>query len=188
MKISSIYTFTIAANGVYRMPVSGSFFKILASSGNVNVRSENIDLKALSIGQGMKNTPFDYLTFTDVSGASNTLRIVIADDEFMDGMTGSMAITQNKLPQSSSFVNTAKTVTNASALLLAVNAARQYLLIQNKDNAGNIFINFGSAATVNNGIRIVAGGNFESNGIVSTQQIFAIGDIASNAYIVTLEG
>lgn len=188
MKTSSIYTFDITANGVYRLPVAGTLFKLLLSTGAVNVRSDNIDLKSLITGQGMMNTPFNYLTFTDVSGASNTLRIVVADSEFIDGMTGSMTITANKNTVSAAFANTAATVTNASAQLLAASTTRQYLMIQNKDASGNIYVNFGAAATVANGIKIPPGGNYELNNIVSTQAIFAIGDIASNANVLTVVG
>ena len=79
-------------------------------------------------------------------------------------------------------------MTNASAQLLAANAARQYLLIQNKDGAGNLYIAFGKAATVANGVRIIPGGAYELVGVCSTQEIRAIGDIASNPNVTTVEG
>jgi glutamate 5-kinase len=85
-------------------------------------------------------------------------------------------------------VNVNATVTNVSAQLLAANVNRAYLIIQNKDSAGTIYVNFGAAATVANGIAIAPGGAYELNGTCSTQQIFAIGSIGSNANVVTVEG
>lgn len=84
--------------------------------------------------------------------------------------------------------NTQKTVTNTSTSLVAANLNRDYLLIQNKDTTGIIYINFGAAATSANGLRIAPGASFELNSNILTAQIFAIGDIASNANIVVIEG
>jgi hypothetical protein len=87
------------------------------------------------------------------------------------------------------FSNTEKTVTNASAQLSADNAARRYLLIQNKDTAGAIYINFGAlAATLANGVKVPAGGSYELQGYCSMDAIQAIGDIGSNANILIVEG
>lgn len=185
---TKIYTLTIPANQSQNLLISGQFFKLLAVTGGVTVESTFGKLEGLLSGQGLEKTPFDQLLLTDTSGASNTIKILIGDENFIDGFTGNIAISANRVTQSSSFTNTARTVTNASAQLIAANAARQYVLIQNKDGAGNIFVNFGSAATVGNGLRITPGGNYESDGIVSTQAIFAIGDQASNANILTVEG
>ena len=86
--------------------------------------------------------------------------------------------------------STAKTVTNGSAALVAANAARTYLLIQNNDGAGFISVNLtGAAATTANGIRIAPGGFWEWTGeSIPTGAITAIGSIASNPNIVVVEG
>lgn len=101
---------------------------------------------------------------------------------------GSVTVTSAKAPQSAGFDNLQKTVTNASAVLLAANSARQYLLVQNKDLAGAVYLAFGKAATVAAGVRVIPGGAFELVGTVTTQAVYAIGDIASNANVVTVEG
>lgn len=184
---TKIYTIVIPSGESQRLLVQGQYFKILAATGTVSVSSDFGKLEDLIYGQGLESTPFPYLLLTNTSGASNTIRILIGDENFIDGLTGNMAITANKLPQSGSFVNVLKTVTNASAQALAANTARQYLLIQNKDNAGTVYLNFGAAATVANGIRIPPGANYELNGVVSTQAIFMIGDIANNVNVLTVE-
>lgn len=87
------------------------------------------------------------------------------------------------------FSQSQKTVTNASAQLLAANLFRRYLLIQNKDSVGSVYLKFGAtAATTANGVRIPAGGSYEITTFAPTDAIQAIGDIASNANIITIEG
>jgi hypothetical protein len=97
--------------------------------------------------------------------------------------TGAANIVAQVPPQATGS-NTAATVTNASGLLLAQNSNRQYLLIQNKDTTGSIYINFGATATTANGVQIEPLGSFELNNNMLTAAIYAIGDIASNANVV----
>lgn len=182
------YTVTIPANGSFRWIVSGQFFKITACTGAVNVVSDFGRLEGIQFGQGLEKTPFDYLLINDASGAINTVTVLIGDQNFIDAQTGNFAVTANKQTQSGSFVNVNQTVTNAGGSLLAANANRQYLLIQNNDISGSIFVTFGAAATLTTGVKIGPGGNYELTAAISTQQIFAIGSLASNANIVTVEG
>ncbi len=181
------WTFDVPANGSFRLPVKGTFFKILSCMGLLDVRSDAISLEGRLAGDGQKDYPFDYLTFTDKSGAVNTVSIVTADAEFINSQQVNTAITSNKVPQSASFLNTAKTVTSASTQLIGANAARQYLLIQNKDPSGTIYVTFGGAATALNGVRIGPGGNWEPP-VAPTTAANAIGDLASNANVVVVEG
>lgn len=185
---SKKYPITLGANGTQRLLVSGNYFKILAATGAVDVRSDFGRMDSLIFGQGLEKTPFSYLEFRDASGAANNLTIFIGDENFIDGQTGNFAVTATVPVRSASFVNANPTVTTASAQLIAANVNRAYLLIQNKDASGQIYINFGFAATVANGVQISPGGAYELSGNVSTQQIFAIGSIASNANVVTVEG
>lgn len=87
------------------------------------------------------------------------------------------------------FTQTQRTVTNASAQMLEANASRRYLLIQNKDTAGIVYVNLqGSTATVGNGLAIEPGGSLELQGYVPSGAITAIGSIASNANVISVEG
>jgi len=189
MKPSKIYTFAVGANSVYQLDVIGDYFKILSADGALDIKAEWGELKGLIAGQGLEETPFSRLTITDASGAANNVRLYIGDEKFIDGLAGSVSVSQAVVPRSSAFSNLNKTVTNASGQLLAANLARQYLLIQNKDTAGNLYVGFGAgAATVANGVRIIPGGALELVGVCTTQAIQCIGDIASNANVVTVEG
>jgi hypothetical protein len=185
---TNIYPLTLAANATQRLLVQGEYFKLLSATGPVKVTADAFNLDGIVTGQGLEKTPFSFLTITNKTAAVNTLSVLIGDENFLDAFTGNVAVTQNKVAQSGSFVNVSAAVTSANAQLLAANAGRQYLLIQNKDSSGSIYVNFGSAATSANGVLIGPGGSYELAGVVSTQAINAIGSIASNSNIVTVEG
>ena len=183
-----ITQYTFAANETKRLLVNGLYFKILTSTGLLKVVSDFGTIDGISGGQGLEKTEFNYLTITNKTAAVNTVSILIGDENFIDGLTGTVVVSQSKNPVSGNFVNVSSTVTTASGQLLAANANRQYLLIQNKDTNGAIYVAFGAAATVANGVLIPAGGNFEMASCVSTQPVFAIGTVAVNSNIVTVEG
>lgn len=187
MKPTGFYEFEVPANGVYRLLVAGDYFKIMTAAGAVNVQAEWGELKGLLAGQGLEDTPFGYLVFADRSGAANPVRVFVGDEKFIDGLGGTVNVGQSAVPKSAAFDNLQKTVGVASAQLLAANAARQYLLIQNNDAANAIWVAFGKAATLAAGVRIIAGGAYELVGIVTTQEVRAIA-ISSNPNIVTVEG
>lgn len=92
--------------------------------------------------------------------------------------------------QQGAFSQAQATVTNASGQLLAANAARRYLLIQNNDTTGIVYVTLdGSAATTANGIKLLPGGaSLELQGYVPSGAINALGSIASNAAVVVVEG
>jgi hypothetical protein len=81
------------------------------------------------------------------------------------------------------------TVTNASSQILAARAGRRYLMIVNKHATGIIYVNLtGAAATVANGVELGPGDSYEIDNYCTNAAITAIGDIASNASVLVLEG
>lgn len=193
------YSQTFAAPTTWELNVSGSYFTTLECESSVNVRfykgGKLLDLgeiKGLMAGLDVTlpaegGAAFDRVQI-DVQ-AGDTVKIGIGNGQarYNRGQASVTVIT-NVQPKSALFDNQAKTVTNVSAVLLAANAARQYMLIQNKDAIGALYLSFGKAATAANGVRIIPGGYFELVGTQCTQEIHAIGDIASNANVVTVEG
>lgn len=91
---------------------------------------------------------------------------------------------------SGSVTHTTKTVTNASAQLLAAKPGRRYLLIQNNDAAGVLYIGFGAAAVaVGAGLKIGPGGSYTVDAnYCPDNAIQAIGSIANNPNVIVLEG
>lgn len=103
--------------------------------------------------------------------------------------TGQISGTVDVANWQGAFTSEQKTVTSASGQLLAANAARRYLLVQNNDASGVIYVNLGgAAATTTNAVRLLAGASLEITGYVPSGAITAIGSIASNANVVTVEG
>lgn len=127
---------------------------------------------------------------TPVAGAVGAVRLGIGDISVsrvsLSGQVGA-SIVVNKVPQAD-FLQSSKAATPASAQLLPANPARQYLLVQNKDNTGAIWLFFGAAAaTQANGVRIGPGGNYEPP-VIPKSAIQVVGDIANNTNLVVLEG
>lgn len=171
----------------------GDFFRLLAATDPVTVtfyRNGAEVAEADHVGEGyaekFRLEGFD--RFAIVSATAQTLQFVarLGNDVLYDTPpTGDVQVTN----VNGAFTQSQKTVTNASAQLLAANAQRRYLLIQNNDASGDVYINLtGVAATTANGIKIAAGGSYECQGFAPTAAITAIGSIASNANVVAVEG
>lgn len=197
MKPSKKYTFTIAGNGVYRLQVAGDYFKILAATGLVRVRGKFGELTSLVVGQGLEEADFDDLFFTDESGASNTVTVFVGDRNFIDGLTGNVGISgtvntaqTNKDALQGIFSQAAFTVTSVNQQMLAANANRRYLLVQNNDSTGIVYLNIAgsTAATAASGIRLLPGESLEIQGFCPSGSINCIGSIGSNPNVIVLEG
>jgi hypothetical protein len=179
---------TINAGSLLEYTELGDFFRILNASSPMTItfyrqgkeiaRSEGV---AGGYAERFQIEPFDKLTIQ--SAATQTIQFVsrYGAQVFYD------------LPPfgniNGAFAQSQKTVTNASTELLAANLYRRYLLIQNKDSVGSVYLKFGNtAATTANGVRIPAGGSYEITNFAPNDAIQAIGDAASNANIITIEG
>lgn len=190
-KPAHIYSFVLGANKPYSLLVSGAFFKVLSSTGPVLVEAPNFTLTGIGSGQGMEKTDFDRLTITDLSGAANTVKVAIADSNFLDNSIGgsivvsampSVTVAANKIPQVALMTTAAWTLGIASLQIGSAFPARQYFMLQNLDSSANAFVCFdGAAATVARGIKIPPGGNIELSSVVPVAGIFVIGDIAGAA-------
>lgn len=142
----------------------------------------------VNVGEGynerFRQQSFDRVRIESTAGGAVHFVTRLGNDVgYQKAPTGEITLGQG------TFTNTAKTVTTASASLVAANTARRYLEIQNKDAAGSIFVNVaGVAATTANGRKIGPGESWALLGYVPTGEVFAIGDAASNANIVVIEG
>ncbi|MCM2250844.1 MAG: hypothetical protein NDJ19_00655 [Ramlibacter sp.] len=200
------YPFNLAANGSQILQVMGTSFIVLSATGALSARMDQGGaLVNITAGMGKKGREFTGLTLTDLSGAPNSGFILVSDDEFLNqtfsgsvsvtalpnvtiGAMPSVVVSSMPVPMTGAMASAAATVTNASGQLKAANAARKYLLIQNNDASGTIYVQpSAAAATAANGIKIGPGGYWEPV-IIPTSEIRAIGSIASNANIVVVEG
>lgn len=191
-----LQTVTLTAGQTVEFKELANFFRVLAASAAVDVRffkAGRVIADAIGVGAGYaerwRDEEFDAVTIYSASAQDVQFVIRRGNEVFFDAPpTGAVNVT-SMVPPRSGPTQAAATVTNASASLVAAKANRSYLLIQNKDAAGNIWLNLaGAAATQANGVKIPPGGSLELNCNMLTAQIFAIGDIASNANIVVVEG
>lgn len=184
-------TVTITAGATVEFSEQADFFRLMAASSAVDVffyeRGAEVS-RAEGVSGGYAET-FDrrYDRVTIKSAVTQTIQYVSRLGNRVQYDTppnGNVTVTN----VNGAFANSAKTITNADGLLLAANAARRYLLIQNNDLAGVIYIRLdGGTATAATGARIGPGGSLEIQGYAPSGAIRAIGDIASNANIVVVE-
>lgn len=178
---------TIQAGGFLELTEQADFFRILAAGSALTVTfySGGREVaKAENVGAGYSEkfvSAFDKIVLR--SAVNNAVSIVTR--------LGNQ-VTYDQPPNGAvngSFSQEQKTVTNASAQLIGANTARRYLLIQNKDAGGDIFITLdGSTATEAGGVLVEAGASYELAGFVPTGQINAIGSTASNPNVLVIEG
>lgn len=186
-------TTTIQAGTFQEFYEVGDFFRLLACNDAVTVEfflqgaeiSEAVNVLAGYGEQFKDGRKFDRVRIT--SATTQAVQFVTRDGAEVRYDRGAASVTiQNT---AGAFAQAQRTVTNASAQMIAANAARRYLLIQNKDASGDIWVNLaGAAAASASGVLIPAGGSLELQGYVCTGAIFAIGSIASNVNIVSIEG
>ena len=178
------------------LPVAGNSFYVdqnLTISGEATAHfqdSVNAGSAPVFVNPGfIARVPFTQIIFENDAQPGKILRFFYGVDvDFIPGVNANIVL-NSTVPPRFTAANTQKTVTNASAQLVAANTSRNYLLVQNKDLAGDVYVTFGSgAATTAAGVKIAAGGSFELNSNVITSEVRAIGSIASNANVVVVEG
>lgn len=180
---------TIQAGATLEFYEAGDFFRLLECNNPIDVRfytneAEQVKAEGISEGYAEKFTiQFQRIKIT--SATTQTLQFVVRL-----GNTVSYDAPPTGAALQGAFTQTQKTVTNASGQLLAGNTARRYLMIQNNDASGDIYVTVdGAAATTGKGIKIGAnGGAWELQGFMPVGAINAIGTVASNANIVVIEG
>lgn len=183
------YTETIGAGQTKKWTDAGNFFRLMQASGPVDVvlyRNGKVMAKAEQINASFYAKPdggFDAVEVTSQTG--QTIKVGIADGEGGENvLSGSVTIQNNN----GALTNTAKAIATTSQQLLAANPNRRYLLIQNKDTAGKVYVNLGgAAATVTNGLLIGPGGSYVAEIFAPNGAIYAIGDIVNNN-VVVVEG
>ena len=189
-------TVKIAAGSTEELAVKGDYVRLRSAPYDVILENPETSEKVEgSQGDDFELSPFKRLKVTNTGGVDSIFKLTISQGKKAGSaqVAGNVAVSggvniNSQIPVQATGGTTQKTVTNASASLVAANALREYLLIQNKDAAGNVYIVFNAAATVAAGVKIPPGGSFELNSNILTAQIFAIGDITNNANVVVVEG
>lgn len=175
---------------------TADFFRLLSTVAPVTVEfyyqgreiAERVDVEG-GFAEQFSTVQFDRVDIYSATAQTvqweTALGSEIRYDRGAATVNGVLALTGEQ----SAFTQAAATVTTTSAQLLAAKANRRYLLVQNKDAAGIVYVTLnGTAATAANGIRLDPGQSLEIAGFCPNAVINAIGSIASNANVVTAEG
>lgn len=185
-------TTTIQAGATVEFFEPGNFFRLLDTQAAVTVAFYNNGAQvALSesvlegYAEKFNDGQFDRIRIT--SATTQTIQYVVRlgnEVHYDQPPNGQVTVTNT----GGAFSQNQKTVTNTTGQLLAANTARRYLLIQNNDASGDVYVTLdGTAATTAKGIKIAAGGSYECQNFCPTGAINAIGSIASNANVVAVE-
>lgn len=183
---------TIGAGATLEFFEDCDFFRVMDAPDPLTIRfyrkgAEVARAEAVAEGYAEKfEAPFDRVQIQ--SATAQTVHVV--------GRLGNV-VQYDKAPtggvvlngEQGAFTQTQATVTNASGQLFAANASRRYLLVQNNDASGDVYVTLdGTEATTAKGIKIAAGGSLELAGFCPSGAVFAIGSVASNANVVAVEG
>lgn len=168
----------------------GNLFHLLETGGPVDIRffkNGAIFAEASSMEGGFYSQPVNGFDAIEIASATaQAIKFAISDGTGGYNRTaGSVRV----LGQQGAFSQAAATVTNVSGQLLAANASRRLLVVQNNHATGIVYISLdGSAATVAAGVRLGPGGFILLDEFTPSNAINAIGDILSNDYVIVLEG
>lgn len=173
---------------------AGDFFRIVDSQADdITVRffSHGQEIaRAENVGEGYSEqfgVQFDSIKIKSTAGGNAVAFVIRYGSKvgYDKPPTGTVTLSG----QSGAVVQSTATVTSASATLLAGNAGRRYLLIQNNHATGIIYVTLdGQTATAALGVKIAAGASLEIQGFSPTGIINAVGSVASNAAVVVAEG
>lgn len=184
---------TLAAGVAVEFQESADFLRVLECSQPylqiVFYRGGQEIARAENVGEGYAETipaRFDRIRLnSSVDSIVDFVMRLGASVSYDKPPTGTVTLANSN----GAFTHAAKTVTNASAQMLALNPNRKYLLIQNNDASGDIYVRLdGGVATAGTGIKLAAGASYECQGYTPTGAVTAIGSIASNPNVLTVEG
>lgn len=192
-------TMQAGAEGAQQYTERNDFFRLMEATGPVHVifydagrevaRSDSVKAGyAERFAQGFDSWRIESptaQTIQFVTRLGNSVDYDIAPTGVVSG-----TVNVGNLPSVSSlFTQAVATVTTTSGQLLAARATRRYLLIQNRNTSGFIYVNLtDAAATVAGGIELGPGDSYELATFCPTAAITAIGSIASNPNVLVVEG
>jgi hypothetical protein len=189
--------FTIASGNPVVLPLSGNSFYIdqdpsIVGNGTVHFQDTNLGQSStpIFVGPGfIAKVPFTQLLIENKTAqAGKVLRIVYGTDvDFTAGVNATIAISDQP-PVRFTGTSQQHTATTTSGQLVPANAARKFIMVQNKDTSLDIYMGFGVTATTANGFVLKAGATMTLDAAVCTNAINTICPGGTNANIVHLWG
>ena len=81
---SRIYDFSLTAGGSFHLLVQGDYLRIMDSTGQLEVITDNYRIGPIMAGQGQAKSPYTRVTLVDKSGNPNIGHVLIAGSDFID--------------------------------------------------------------------------------------------------------
>ena len=194
------YKIKIAPGEAYDINAVGDYIRIKSAGVTVTVEApEQNESAELEQGDDVTLSAFSRLRLSHADAAEQSVTVYIGKGTRAGSSKIGGAVSVSNFPAStavsnfpgsnSGFSQSQKTVTSGGGLLLSANAGRRFLMIQNKDGVGYIFISLnGAAATQADGFKIGPNASLILDVFTPNGAIYAIGDLASNANIIVAEG
>lgn len=181
-----ILNIPIEAGELKTYALAGQYIEVLRATGAVDLILYGPSGAVESARGGESGTWMKeaFTSFTLQSSITQTIRILVTGREGGSRRSaGEVAVTN----VNSAFTQASVNVTNAAGgvQLLAANAARRYLLVQNRDAVNSLYVTLdGQAPTAALGILLEPGGALELNGFACTGAVRALASGATAAAVV----
>lgn len=170
---------TVPAGGEINPAFVGDYVRVQAADVAVKFNTQNGDDFSLVQGQEARLDPFKEITIShdDASAQTFTLYVGSRGSEASSAeVAGSVAITNT----GGGFTQGRVSLTNVVQTLLASNAARRYLLIQNNDGGATMRVTLdGNDPTAAQGLRVGPGDSLEIPSFCCTGAVKAVMETVS---------
>lgn len=176
-----LHTITVPANGFAPMPFDADYIRVQNASIEFWFKTQEGDDFKLLEGEEAFLQPFQVMTIENRTGSPQDITFYIGKN---GAKVGSAKVSGNVTIDNTAgaFTQGRASVTTVNQALIAANAARRYLLIQNNDASAVLRVTLdGAAATAGEGFRIEAGESLELSDYVPTGAINCMMETASVA-------
>lgn len=157
IKPAKIYPFTLSAFGSLPLLVQGSYWKVLSSTGDLEITGDTFGtLDTIQPGQGLKGRDFSRLVVRDKSGAVNVVRLLVADEDFVDDrVTGEVVVIDGNKRRTESGRAFVATMVSGVPVVGNINQ----MAVMNPSGSGvNLVVNNIISGVMQGGVIHIAGG------------------------------
>lgn len=172
----------IKAGEQITLAVNADYLRIKKSNIPVRFKTKNGDDFEIKQGDEVLISNFEYVYITNESAGDEIIDLYTGTNERVGSAELSGSVNVSSFENNGAAVQGRVSLTNVNQQILAANANRKYLIIQNNDVSAVMRVNIaGNAATVAQGFRIPAGGTFEFENFNVTGAINCIMETATAA-------
>lgn len=156
----TVYTMEIAANLFEALDVDGQYIRVLESDGALELSIDNSSFQSIEKGLQIKSLkPFFRLKFKDTSGASNTVKIAVSNDNIQDDrnvITGTVTVSETGAGTFTDIADPSIVITTATLIIAAAGTTKEVSISNLSGNSNNFRIG-SSAVAADRGIPLAPG-------------------------------